>query len=598
MALLDQLINQYGNASQNPYAKPQTAVQPVARVQTPNGPVAVPVASLIQAFGYNSNNPYASQSPSAPQNNAMAANPQIVAIDDQEAADAAAQQAPQALPNAAAMAARQGNPSAMPAAAQAQAAPAAQQAPAMASQQVDAQPVAQVDAQSGFPSPSDYNADGSQATPGADASAVGSGSLLQSLAGTAQEASQDPVKAKGLLSALGDQAQGIGSKLKSLSPAASQALIASGLTMLAGNDGTRNLSQLVGMGGIAGLNQYQDVNQNIIGNQLARQKLAQDLAEKQATNATANYNAATERFKATHPNIAPGTNVVDLTQVGQPGSGPEGQAPVVASGGVKAEGTGKRMLSDGSTVEYKTDTSGQEIPGTAQVSSNPNVGPLDPERLKVVNGANDEAAKQQHDVAMTQQYLSKLSPTMLDPQTGKQVPNPNYVNVQGGLMAKGQDMWTKLTGDQTSGQVLRNQLQQQTYQNFLATWKPGIGGRLTNTDVNLLKGGMPPDTAGSATWYKFLSSYGKLQADVADRSQRAADFMSQQRGQQTPLDRPLTTSDGMTFPAGSTYAQVVAGQGGTRASQSAQNGGTGGTGGTAPSQEAILAELKRRGVIK
>lgn len=584
MALLDQLIQQYGNSSQNPYAKPSAVQQPAVQAQTPSGPVSVPVSSLIQALGYGSQNPYASQSPSAPQNS-----PQIVAIDDAEAADALAQQgqgAP-ALPNAAAMAMRQGNPSAA-VAAPAQAPQAAPAPAGLPSQQVSAQPVAQVQAQSGFPSPTDYTADGSQATPGADASAVGQQGLLQSLAGTAQDAAQDPVKAKGLLSNLGDQAQGIGTKLKSLSPAASQALIASGLTMLAGNDGTRNLSQLVGMGGIAGLNEYQDVNQLTAQNALARQKLLQDLAEKQATNQTANYNAATERFKATHPNIAPGTNVVDLSQ-----GGPGQQAPVVASGGVKAEGSAEQTQPDGSVITYKTDTGGNIIPGTGVVSKNPNVGPLPADQLKVVNDASDQASKDQHNVAMTQQYLAKLSPTVLDPQTGKQVANPAYVNVQGGLMAKGQDMWTKLTGDQTSGQVLRNQLQQQTYQDFLATWKPGIGGRLTNTDVNLLRGGMPPDTAGSATWYKFLSAYGKLQADVADRSQRASDFVAQNRGDKSPLRAPLTTG-GVTYPAGTSYAQVVAGQGGTAAGQSAQNGGTA----SAPSQDAIVAELKRRGVIK
>lgn len=599
MALLDQLIQQYGNSSQNPYAKPAT-VQ--AQVQTPSGQtanVAVPVSSLIQAFGYNSQNPYASQSASAPQNNQVNSNPDIVAISDQEAADAASQQAPQGLPNATQMAARQGAQQQAPQNAQPQAQAAPAQAPTMPSQQVDAQPVAQVNAQSGFPSPSDYNADGTQAAPGADASAQGQSGLLQSLAGTASDAAQDPVKAKGLLSYLGDQATGVGQKLKSLSPAASQALIASGLTMLANNNGSTNLSQLIGQGGIAGLNQYTDIKQNQIQNQIAYQKLQQDLAEKQATNATANFNAATERFKATHPAIQADQNIVDLS--GASGQGANGQAPIVASGGVKAAGTVDQIQPDGSTMTYKSDIHGQPIPGTGVISKNPNVGPLQPDQLKVVNAAQDQAAKDQHNVALTQQYMAKLSPTMLDPATGKQVPNTNAVTVPGGLMAKGQDLWTKLSGDQTTGQVLRNQLQQQTYQDYLATWKPGIGGRLTNTDVNLLRQGMPPDTAGSATWYKFLSAYGKLQADQADRSQRAADFVAQNRGDQSPLRAPLT-SNGVTYPAGTTYAQVVSGQGGTPAGQSGQNGG-GANGIVAQAQAAARAgdasaqaALKQRGL--
>lgn len=563
-SLLDQLISQYGNSANNPYAAPQAPAAPGASVTLP----AASIQSLITQLGSGPNNPYAKQNWDVPaqvaaitaaqtaarQGDPSGTNdPSIIPIDQAEAANAITQQTgqppllPPTLPSQA------GTP---PAAA-------AQQAPApqMATQAVQPPNVASVSTDSSFPSPSDYGSDGAPSSQ--------SGSLLGSLAGNAQQAATDPVKAKGLLSYLGDQAQSIGSKLKNMSPAASQGFLASGLAILANNDGTKNLSQLVGAGGIAGLNQYQTINQNSIANQIAATKLALDQRNQDLVNRVAQQRADIDQWKALHPNLAPGQNIVDLS--GASGADANGQAPVVASGGVKAEGSVNQIQPDGSTVQYKTDTGGKIIPGTGTVTTNPNIGPLPADRLKVVNDAQTEASKQATNVAHIQALASKLSPTMIDPSTGKEVPNPNYVNIPGGLVAKGQDVWTKLTGDQTSGQILRNQLGQQTYQDYLATWKPGIGGRLTNTDVNLLRQGMPPDTASGPTWYKFLNAYGSLQADMADRAQRQADFTAQQRGDMSPLQKPLT-SGGITFPAGSTYAQVTAGQGGTRAQQPAQNG--------------------------
>lgn len=577
MSILDALINQYGNSSANPYARPVAAAPVAAAPSTGQSPS---VLSLINMLGNGPSNPYAT-----PTQGLTA--PQIVPIDQAEADRAIAQQgggiAPAlqtaaAAPRIAAMQAQAAQaPITQPQAAPQPAAPQAQ----LPQQQVQDSPVAQADAQPGFPTPSDYNADGTQASAAPDAGP--NGGLLGALAGTAQQAVSDPSQSKGLLSALGDTMGDIGNKLKGMSPAASQGLIAAGLTMLAGNDGRHNLAQLAGAGGIAGLNQYQTVTQNSIANRIAQQKMAVDLWNHQIANQVAQQNAATEAYRATHPVVSAGQTVL--------GPNGSGGMTAVGSGGVKAEGSIEQANGDGSTTTFKTDTAGQIIPGTGVVSKNPNVGPLNPDQLKVVNEAQTEAQKQAYGVQRTQMLMSKLSPTMLDPTTGKQVPNPDYINVPGGLTMKGQDMWTKLTGDQTTGQVLRNEMQQQAYQQFLATWKPGIGGRLTNTDVNLLKQGMPPDTAGGATWYKFLSAYGKLQQDMADHAQRQAAFVSQNRGDMSPLRAPLTFN-GVTYPAGSTYAQVSAGQGGTMAQQPGQNGGSG-----VPVQNsAIIEELRRRGV--
>lgn len=579
MSILDALINQYGNSSVNPYGRPTAATAPVAAQTSASQNPSV--LGLINLLGNGPSNPYASSTPGLTA-------PQIVPIGQDEVDRAIAQQgsgiAP-ALQTAAAparIAAMQAQaaqaPITQPTAAQQ--APAASQAQ-LPQQQVQDSPVAQADAQSGFPTSSDYNSDGTQASAAPNGSS--NGGLLGALAGTAQQAVSDPSQSKGLLSALGDTMGEVGAKLKGMSPAASQGLIAAGLTMLAGNDGRHNLAQLAGEGGIAGLNQYQTVTQNAIQNRIAQQKMAIDLYDHAIANQVAQQNAGTELYKATHPVVSAGQTVL--------GPNGSGGMSAVGSGGIKAEGSIERANPDGSITTYKTDTAGQIIPGTGVVSKDPNVGPLNPDQLKVVNEAQTEAQKQAYGVQRTQMLMSKLSPTMLDPTTGKQVPNPDYINVPGGLTMKGQDMWTKLTGDQTTGQVLRNEMQQQAYQQFLATWKPGIGGRLTNTDVNLLKQGMPPDTAGGAAWYKFLSAYGKLQQDMADHAQRQAAFVSQNRGDMSPLRAPLTFN-GVTYPAGSTYAQVSAGQGGTTAQQPGQNGGSG-----APVQNsAIIEELRRRGV--
>jgi hypothetical protein len=553
-SLLDQLIAANGNSASNPYATQPTD-------QSSQGPsISIPVASigsLIDSLGRGSNNPYA--------NVASYQQPSAAATAARQGQDAVT---PYQAPSAAATADRQGanNPTA-PAQA-----PTSAQGPATQAASAQNSPVAQVNATSSFPSASDYNADGTQATPGSDASASqqSAGGLLGSLAGAASDAVNDPVKSKGLLSTLGGAVSNIGNKLQSLSPAASQGLIAAGMTILQNNDGRHNLAQLVGDGGVAGANVYQQVNQNRI---LAAKNLI-DMQHMQNQDATAAQEAATKQWQAMHPTLNPDQAVVNAAG--------GGGAPVT-SGVTKSYGTIDVVQPDGSTMTFQKDIAGNQIPGTGVISKNPNVGPLDAPHQKTVDDISAQATKDQQALTRTQTMLTQLQ----------------GANIPAGLKAKGQDLWTQLTGDQTTGQVLRNQLQQQAYQDFLSTWKPGIGGRLTNTDVNLLKQGMPPDTASSQTWTKFLTQYGKLQSDVSDQSTRGSAFAAQNRGDLGPLHAPLTTSvvrnnaQGVptqmqvTFPAGTPYQQVVMGQGGTQATQSGQNG---------PSNAALLAEAQRRGL--
>jgi hypothetical protein len=500
----------------------------------------------------------------------IAANPQVVQISPQEAAAAQAQQAQ-------APAQPQVDPARV-AAMQAAAAQAQQQAPAQAAtptvaqppqapdptQQVTPPPVASVNAQPGFPSPSDYNADGTQAT---DPSAQSSGGgLLGALAGAGQEAAQDPVKAKGLLSQLGDTASQIGDKLKNLSPAASQALIASGLTMLASNDGQHNLSQIVGQGGIAGVNQYQTITQNQIANRIAQQKLAQDLAEKQATNATANYNAATERFKATNqPVVSDPGQVVNTVgglangQSGTPITGPGGELP--------AKTTREVQGPDGTTYTQAYDMWGRPV-GAPTVKSAPYTGELNAADQKTVNDANTQANNSALALTKTQNFMKQLTPTIPDPNNpGQTIPNPDYVPVTGGVAATVQNELNKITGGQTQSTMLRQQIQQDVYHAQLGNWKAGVGGRLTNTDVNLLKQGMPPDNASGSALLQYLQAYSHLQEDQATHDALSAQYTTANRGDSSPLHKDSVIG-GTTYPAGTTMAQVLSKQAPVQSSQS------------------------------
>lgn len=535
MALIDDLLNAYSSAWN----------QMTPNVKAGGGSTK---SNLFDALG-------ASQSgyiPPTQTGDQIAANPQVVQISPEEAAAAQAQQG-QAAPQAAS--APQAGAAQPPLLTPPQQAPTQQQPQAALPTQAVAPPnVASVDATPGFPSPSDYNADGSQsATAGQP-----QGGLLGALAGAGQEAAQDPVKAKGLLSSLGDYASNIGDKLKSLSPAASQALLAGGLSMLANNDGHHNLAQLIGEGGTAGINQYQAVNQNLIGNQLARQKLQQDLAEKQATNQTANYNAVTERLKGLNTPTFGKPGDVAFTpggmasgQGGTPISGPGGQLPVARTAEVQGP--------DGSVYTQGYDIWGKPV-GQPIVKSQPYVGPLNDAQQKIVNESNDTANKSALALTKTQNFLQQLVPTIPDPNDPtKTIPNPNYVPVTGGVASTVQNELNKLTGGQTQSQMLRSQIQQNIYQAQLGMWKPGVGGRLTNTDVNLLKQGMPPDNASGSALTQYLTAYAHLQEDQATHDALGAQFITANRGDSSPLHKE-TTIAGKTYPAGTTMQQVLSGQ--------------------------------------
>ncbi|WP_250439891.1 hypothetical protein [Caballeronia sp. AZ1_KS37] len=89
-------------------------------------------------------------------------------------------------------------------------------------------------------------------------------------------ANPDPQAAKGLLGSLSDTLGDYSTKLKSLSPAASQGLIQAGLGILAGNDGRHSLGQVLGAAGASGMQTYSTAKQQALVN---AQKVQQQATE-------------------------------------------------------------------------------------------------------------------------------------------------------------------------------------------------------------------------------------------------------------------------------------------------------------------------------
>lgn len=416
-------------------------------------------------------------------------------------------------------------------------APAAQNAQ-LTQQQVPDNSVATV--QGGTPAPDMTN--GGTAPAPADQSQATQGIIGQ----LAAQASQDPSASKGILSQLGSYATDIGTKLTHLSPAQSQALLAAGSQILASNNGTKNLGQLIGEGTAAGVNNYNQaqINQaNIVK--------AQSQAQLDQANAQANLLNARTNANAPHA-IEPGSSVVT------PNSLASGQGPVIA-GGTKPVGAPlETQDATGNIIQQQMGyTNGNWGPiGPPTLKTQVDTGPLAADQRTVVNATADTAQQSAMLMNHIQNFMTKLSPTMVDPASGQQVPNPNYTPIPGGASATVQQAFASLTGSPAAGQVERQQIDQTIQQAQLQTYKAGVGGRLTNADIAMLQKGLPPDNASAQYLGQWLGSYSKLLEDKATQDQAAASFVSQNRGDKSPLRAPLQFN-GNTYPTGTTYQQVV-----------------------------------------
>ncbi|MCA7960653.1 hypothetical protein LGM14_24425 [Burkholderia multivorans] len=547
MPLLEALINQYGNSAANPYARPGAPAAPTADVSGLLDLLRAntPVSGLIDQLGRGSAaNPYRA---AASNDTEKLSSPTIVQIGPDEAARAQAQQGGAVVgvgPNpmqqpapltaaAASQVAQSANPPVADALLERRLAGAPMQLPSVTVPDMPATPVMADDGsttQNATPAPS---------TPA-------SGGLLGMLSGAAQDAVQSPAKSKGLLERLG-------ASISNMSPAASQALIASGLTMLAGNDGSRNLGQLIGIGGIAGLNAYSNVKQTDVENQLATRKLDQQQQQQQFDNGLAARKQLWEEGKP----ISVGADQSLYAR------NPDGSYKPVVQAQPSVARTTDMLGPDGRTYTVQLDRSGNQI-GAPLLKSDPFSGPLSESQQKYVNDAQNAALSARQTYQNTVALANQLS---------------NAPEFSAGLGATFNDWLTKVTGNKDAGQQLRGQLAQFVNSTILDQLPKGSA---SDKDVQLVRNGTPSDTANKKTWQAYLSAVANVQQAAAVAAQIRADYLAANRGSLGPLMQPATIR-GRQFPAGASLDKVL--KGGTQSSAS-------------PSRSALIAaaqaELARR----
>lgn len=433
-----------------------------------------------------------------------------------------------------------------------QSAPASAASP-MAQQAPVNQPAIQIAAASGQP---DVTVDDQGNASDAWQPNANGGGLISALAPAAVDASQSPQKAKTLLGALGATISGIGDKLTNLSPNASQSLIASGLTMLAGNDGSRNLGQLVGLGGIAGLNTYNANREQQTQNALALQKLQQQSSQQGFDNTLAARKQLWEEGKPV--SVGQDQSLIDPRT---------GRAIVQAQPGVAR--TTDVQGPDGNTYTVQLDRNGN-IVGQPLLKSNPNIGPLGDQQQKTVNDAQQSAAAAKTTYQNTAYLANQLASA------------PDFSS---GFGASINDTLTRVTGNKDAGQQLRGQLAQFANNSILGELPPGSA---SDKDIQLVRNGVPSDTASKTTWQAYFSAVGRVQQAAALYQNAKADFVTTNRGDLGPLKRDATIN-GVQYPAGTTFAQAVTGN-------SPQTQSTPSTG--AVPLSSLQAEARRRGLIK
>lgn len=446
-------------------------------------------------------------------------------------------------------------------------APAAQPpAPAASPSRVDPQSLAPLPQQSvqGMNLP----ADPTQAIQGGDSDQPAApGGLLGALMPAVQSASQTPDASKSLLSALGASVSTIGDKLGNLSPSSSQALLATGLTMLAGNDGRRNLAQLVGAGGLNGLNTYAGAQQQQFGNALAQQKLLQDAQQKGFDNRIALGKLGVEQYNAINApvTVAPGSAL--YTKDGRP----------LVQGTPQVARTIETQDPQGNTYTLQYGNDGNMI-GQPVLKSAVGVGPLSEAQQKTVNDAAAAAAEARTTYQNTTYLANQLASA------------PEFSS---GAAANINDMLTRITGNKDAGQQLRGQLSQFVNKSILSELPPGSA---SDKDIALVRNGVPADNAAPNTWLAYLQAVGRVQKGVAEYQAAKADYSAANRGSLGPLGRDATVN-GVQYPAGSTFAQATLQQP-QQPAQVQQQGQN-----TQPplgrySLGDVNAELKRRGLVR
>jgi hypothetical protein len=175
--------------------------------------------------------------------------------------------------------------------------------------------------------------------------------------------------------------------------------------------------------------------------------------------------------------------------------------------------------------------------------------------------ANAHTSAQQANAAVTlaQQRINQLTPTIPDPNNpGQQIPNPNYVDVSGGIEGRVLDAWTALTGSQSAGQQLANQIRQEIGTTNIESLRASGISRITNLDVETLNNPPPPNASPQAL-QQYLTAYEHVLETKATQSGATAAYLDSNNGDYRPL-RSATTFNGVTYPVGTTYEQFTSGR--------------------------------------
>jgi len=332
--------------------------------------------------------------------------------------------------------------------------------------------------------------------------------LLGALIPAAQQASADPGASKGLLSSIGDT-------LSNLSPAASQGLLATGLGILANNDGQHNLSQLVGLGGMSGLNAYSSVKQNQAANQLAYQKLA---------------------YEQNKPvNVAQGDSLVN------PLSG-----KTVFQGNTGIVSTREFAGPNGQTLQQGIDRFGNPV--------GPQTVKADPASVPAMLTPDQRAQAQQK--SQDAQVATQTQLGQIDNLSGL-FSADNEPKLHSGVASTASRAWNNATGGTDFNSQARQQLDQYRTTFINQSLPPGSA---SDADIRNAAATVPDSNASPAAIRTWLAVARKAQEKIGAYNQANSDFTQASAGG-TTTRQPIQAPDGSTIPAGTDFQTFMKARG-------------------------------------
>lgn len=328
----------------------------------------------------------------------------------------------------------------------------------------------------------------------------------QDLQAAVQTAAQTPEASKGLLGSFADAARNVADKLTSLSPAASQGLIATGLGILANNNGSLNTGQLIGYGGMSGLNAYNSTKQ-----QEAQQAyLQQQAVAAQQKNALEAANTRLQMLKASAPievggrTYAPnaaGTGYQDLGGVG------------------KVARTQEVTNADGSKDVLQFDQNGNQVGQPISTGAATSAQPI--------QFAPEELAKRNADL-QNQLTSSNQQIAQIDNLAGTIVGNQGAL--KSGWQSNINNYINNIKGKTDLSQQTRQQIQSYATQFINQSLPPGSA---SDADIRNARATVPDFNGDPKAILAWLATARQAQQRINDYSQAGIDWNTASRGAPT-----------------------------------------------------------------